>query len=71
MSDISSAKEERIWYIKTVIKFAFVLVAVIVLLLVLAGRTSYWQGWVFGLFYILGILVNTIFLYCDTGQVGK
>jgi len=53
MSDISSTKEERIWYIKTVIKFAFVLVAVIILLLVLAGRTSYWQGWVFGLFYYL------------------
>ena len=58
---------DRKWYVKTIIKGCFALIFMIVLILVLAGRIDYWQGWVFGIVNTICVSIQTVVFFKRTG----
>lgn len=53
-------KEENKWYFRTVIKGFLSLLLIIALIIILARRINYWQGWVFGVICCFGALIQSI-----------
>ena len=53
-------KKENNWYLKLVVKGLLTLLIIIAIVLVLAGRINYWQGWVFGGISFLSALIQSI-----------
>ncbi len=48
------------WYFKSVLKGFFGIIFLIAFILLLAGRISYWQGWVYGIINIIVVVIQSI-----------
>ncbi len=60
MSGNKSKRSESKMYFKLVVQGIFSLLLIIVLMFILAGRITYWQGWVFSGIAIFGVLVQSL-----------
>ncbi|NQU07607.1 MAG: isoprenylcysteine carboxylmethyltransferase family protein [Candidatus Abyssubacteria bacterium] len=70
MPNDESRKQERIWYIKTLAEGFLTVSLVTGAILLLAGRVTYWQGWVFGGSLLLIFLVSSV-LFADKVDLVK
>lgn len=60
MKKFNIVKKEKKWYFRTVIKGILSLPLIIAIIIILAGRVNYWQGWVFGGICCFGVLIQSI-----------
>jgi protein-S-isoprenylcysteine O-methyltransferase Ste14 len=58
MSEKQSDVKNRNWYLRVVIQGLGSLLAMIALIFILAGRISYWQGWLFALIGVMGVSIT-------------
>jgi len=63
-------KKEKNWYLRAVIKVFFALLLIIAGILLLAGRITYWQGWVYGAVTVLVVSIQSI-LFADRTDLVK
>jgi len=63
-------KKENAWYLKIVFKGFFALVLIIAFIFLLAGRLTYWQGWVFSIVTVLLVVVQLI-VFADKTDLVK
>ncbi|MEW5801253.1 MAG: isoprenylcysteine carboxylmethyltransferase family protein [bacterium] len=61
---------ENSWYLKVLVKGFLAIIIILVLVFILAGRTNYWQGWVFGIVLILVFLVSAI-IFKDKSDLAR
>lgn len=54
------SRNEKKMYIKAIVRGIFALLMIIVVILILAGRIDYWQGWIFGIFSVATVLIQSI-----------
>lgn len=60
MPNNESKKKENSWYLRMVVKGLFGLLVIIAIIFLLAGRITYWQGWVYGVTSILIVVIQSI-----------
>ena len=60
MKDTERAKKETLWSLKIAVKGFISLLFIIAFLFLLAGRLTYWQGWVFGIVMVLLVFIQLI-----------
>jgi protein-S-isoprenylcysteine O-methyltransferase Ste14 len=60
MPTTERAKKESTWYLKIAAKGFFSLLFIIAFIFLLAGRLTYWQGWVFSIVMVLLVLIQLI-----------
>ena len=58
------------WYVKAFIQGIFALIIITALMLLLAGRLDYWQGWAFGIFCFLNTILKAV-LFSGKTELGK
>ncbi len=66
----SKNKKEKKWYLRIVLQGFFALLFILALILLLAGRWNYWQGWVFSGICVFLVLVQSI-LFKDRADFAK
>ena len=55
-----SEKKKNNWYFRLVVKGILSIPVIIAIVLILAGRIDYWQGWVFGGICFFGAIIKSI-----------
>jgi hypothetical protein len=60
MPTTERAKKETAWYLKIVVKGFISLLFIIAFIFLLAGRLTYWQGWVFSIVMVLLVVIQMI-----------
>jgi protein-S-isoprenylcysteine O-methyltransferase Ste14 len=60
MPTTERAKKETAWYLKIAVKGFSSLLFIIAFIFLLAGRLTYWQGWVFSVVMVLLVLIQLI-----------
>ncbi|MBE0515869.1 MAG: isoprenylcysteine carboxylmethyltransferase family protein [Methanophagales archaeon] len=65
-----STNKESLEYLKIVLKGFFALVLIIAFIFLLAGRLTYWQGWVFSIVTVLLVVIQLI-VFADKTDLVK
>jgi hypothetical protein len=63
-------KKETTWYLKIVARGFFSLSCIIAFIFLLAGRLTYWQGWVFSIVMVLLVVIQLI-VFADKTELVK
>ncbi len=70
MPNTKRTKKENAWYLKIGAKGFLALLLIIAFIFLLAGRLSYWQGWVFSIVMVLLVVIQLI-VFADKTDLVK
>ena len=70
MPNTDSANREAFDYLRIVVRGFFALLIIIAVIFILAGRLTYWQGWVFSIVTVLLVVVQLL-LFADKTDLAR